>query len=291
MNLRSLFKRPARRGQALVETAILLPVLLMLLMLAIDLGRVFFVTIDLRNAAHEVTMFGGTQPDALCPDVLPVVDRQMGRAAPDNAICGSLGTNIDNVYITQAACEGGCDPWSPRDLRRHASFATRFASNIDSSRSCPSSAFSPEMGLVAVFRLRSRTAVPSSWVTRVDRLSRSEKGQSLVEFALVVPIVVLIMVGLFDLGHVVFQNNTLSDGARQGARIASVNPRAANYCSDVDEAVRSATRGLEFNTYTVTYQTINSIGAVSGTYRYLLGRSGDGRTASRLRLDPAIAWS
>ncbi len=141
MNLRSLFKRPARRGQALVETAILLPVLLMLLLLAIDLGRVFFVTIDLRNAAHEVTMYGGTQPDALCSDVMPVVDRQMGRAAPDNAICGPLGTNIDNVYITQAACEGGCAPWLPRLRRQLHSFATRFASNIDSSRSCPSWAF------------------------------------------------------------------------------------------------------------------------------------------------------
>ena len=97
-------------------------------------------------------------------------------------------------------------------------------------------------------------------------MSRSEKGQSLVEFALVIPIVILIMVGLFDLGHVVFENNTLSDGARQGARIASVNPRAANYCADVDEAVRSATRGLEFDRYTVTYKTVNSTGAVSGSY-------------------------
>ncbi len=126
MNLRSLFKRPARRGQALVETAILLPVLLMLLLLAIDLGRVFFVTIDLRNAAHEVTMYGGTKPDALCSDVMPVVDRQMGRTAPDNAICGPLGTNIDNVYITQADCEGGCEPWlPPYDANAELQYAVR----------------------------------------------------------------------------------------------------------------------------------------------------------------------
>jgi Flp pilus assembly protein TadG len=110
----------------------------------------------------------------------------------------------------------------------------------------------------------------------VAELSRSEKGQSLVEFALVIPIVVLLMVGLFDLGHVVFENNTLSDGARQGARIASVNPRAAAYCADVDEAVRSATRGLEFDIYTVTYQTINSTGAVSGTYLVCSGGAATG---------------
>jgi Flp pilus assembly protein TadG len=126
MNLRSPLKRPARRGQALVETAILLPVLLMLLLLAIDLGRVFFVTIDLRNAAHEVTMHGGTQPDALCPDVRPIVDRQMGRAAPDSAICGALGASTENVYITQASCEGGCVPWlPPYDANAQLRYAVR----------------------------------------------------------------------------------------------------------------------------------------------------------------------
>ena len=52
----------------------------------------------------------------------------------------------------------------------------------------------------------------------------SERGQSLVEFGLIIPIVLLIMFGLFDLGRVVFINNSLSDGARNGARHASVGP-------------------------------------------------------------------
>ena len=141
MNLRSLFKRPARRGQALVETAILLPVLLMLLLLAIDLGRVFFVTIDLRNAAHEVTMYGGTKPDATCSELRPVVDRQMGRTAPDNAICGALGGSTENVYITQAACEGGCSPWLPLyDANAQLRYAVRLEYR-----------FQPVMPLVGLF--------------------------------------------------------------------------------------------------------------------------------------------
>ncbi len=83
----------------------------------------------------------------------------------------------------------------------------------------------------------------------------SERGQTLVEFGLIIPIVLLIMLGLFDLGRVVFINNSLSDGARNGARHASIRPRDADYCAQVDDAVRSATRGQPLTPYTVTFTT------------------------------------
>ena len=108
----------SHRGQALVEAALLIPLLIMLLLLAIDLGRVFFTTIDLRNAAHEATMLGGTEPESLCQDgnastvdVKTVIDRQMGRSGlGDDAICGGLGAATERVYITQVTCES-CTPW------------------------------------------------------------------------------------------------------------------------------------------------------------------------------------
>jgi len=48
-------------------------------------------------------------------------------------------------------------------------------------------------------------------------------GQALVEFALVIPIFLLLLVGLFDLGRAVFAYNTLTNAAREGARLAIVN--------------------------------------------------------------------
>jgi Flp pilus assembly protein TadG len=48
-------------------------------------------------------------------------------------------------------------------------------------------------------------------------------GQSLVEFALVLPVFVLVLVSLFDLGRAVFAYNTLTNAAREGARLAIVN--------------------------------------------------------------------
>ena len=94
----------------------------------------------------------------------------------------------------------------------------------------------------------------------------SERGQTLVEFGLIIPIVLLIMLGLFDLGRVVFINNSLSDGARNGARHASTRPRDADYCARVDDAIRSATRGQPLTPYTVTFTTLDGDGNTLSTY-------------------------
>jgi Flp pilus assembly protein TadG len=95
---------------------------------------------------------------------------------------------------------------------------------------------------------------------------RSERGQTLVEFALVIPIVILLMLGLFDLGRIVFINNSLSEGVRHGARHATTDPRDDAYCQRIDTAVRSGIRGQQLNTYTVTYSTIAPDGSVNDTY-------------------------
>ena len=105
MSLRLRLTKRNSRGQSLVETALILPIIVLLLLLGIDLGRVFFTSIDLRNAAHEATMLGGTVPDATCAQMKDTVDRQMGRVGqPNAAVCGPLGTTTDVVYITNIGC-------------------------------------------------------------------------------------------------------------------------------------------------------------------------------------------
>jgi Flp pilus assembly protein TadG len=98
------------------------------------------------------------------------------------------------------------------------------------------------------------------------RLPTTERGQTLVEFGLVLPIIVLMMIGLFDLGRIVFINNSLSDGARHGARHAATDPEDVGYCGKIDEAVRSAIRGQELTTYTVIYTTVDTTGIETGDY-------------------------
>lgn len=51
-------------------------------------------------------------------------------------------------------------------------------------------------------------------------LGRDEKGQSLVEFALVVPILLLLVLGIMEFGRAYSANLTLQNATREGARLA-----------------------------------------------------------------------
>ncbi len=58
-------------------------------------------------------------------------------------------------------------------------------------------------------------------------------GQSLVEFALIFPLIVLLVVGFVEVGRAVFAYNTIANAARQAARVATVNQLAD--VTDCDE--------------------------------------------------------
>lgn len=51
--------------------------------------------------------------------------------------------------------------------------------------------------------------------------NREQKGQSLVEFAMVVPFLLLVLVGTIELGRAYYSYNTLSKAVREGARYVS----------------------------------------------------------------------
>ena len=53
-------------------------------------------------------------------------------------------------------------------------------------------------------------------------------GQSLVEFALVFPILFLVLMGVIDVGRLIYAANQVSDAAREGVRTAIVNQNASD---------------------------------------------------------------
>ncbi len=53
---------------------------------------------------------------------------------------------------------------------------------------------------------------------------KSQKGQSMVEVALAMPLLILILAGILDLGRAYFTFITLSDAAAEGAAYAAVHP-------------------------------------------------------------------
>ncbi len=64
-------RRPPRarsaRGQSLVEFAIVLPIFLIVIGGAVDLGRLFFAHVATENAAKEGAMYGATNPRCDAP--------------------------------------------------------------------------------------------------------------------------------------------------------------------------------------------------------------------------------
>lgn len=49
------------------------------------------------------------------------------------------------------------------------------------------------------------------------------RGQALAEFAIVLPVLLLLLMGVFDFGRAIVMQTSLTNGVREGARLASVN--------------------------------------------------------------------
>jgi Flp pilus assembly protein TadG len=52
---------------------------------------------------------------------------------------------------------------------------------------------------------------------------RSERGQTAVEFALVIPVMILFLLAIFQVGQTFFNNEDIATAARDGARSASIH--------------------------------------------------------------------
>ena len=64
-------------------------------------------------------------------------------------------------------------------------------------------------------------------------VSDRSRGQGLVEFVVALPLIVVLMLGLFDAGRVVINYSTLTNATRAGARVAIVNQSNDATCTSV----------------------------------------------------------
>ena len=79
---------------------------------------------------------------------------------------------------------------------------------------------------------------------------RQERGQTAVEFALVIPVMLLFLLGIFQIGVTFFNNESLQTSARDGARAGAIHTGAtvAQIQAYVDAAVRDNAVGLDTST-------------------------------------------
>jgi Flp pilus assembly protein TadG len=140
-------------------------------------------------------------------------------------------------------------------------------------------------------------------VTRFHRVhggKHARRGQGLVEFSLVFPIIVLILFGIIDLGRGVYAYNTIASAARVGARVAIVNqiqstpagecnqsrpienPGVPHWSVKTCAANSAISLGVQTSAVTVTYNTppnttlacspalrVGCIARVTVTYSYV----------------------
>jgi Flp pilus assembly protein TadG len=77
------------------------------------------------------------------------------------------------------------------------------------------------------------------------RLIRNEQGQTMVEFALVVPILCLILFGVLQFGALYNDYVTLTDASRVGARKATVSKYEDSPEAAAEAAARNSAKGLD----------------------------------------------
>lgn len=81
---------------------------------------------------------------------------------------------------------------------------------------------------------------------------RDERGQSLVEFALILPIIMFLLLGMVEMGFAINHNTTIVTATRMGARVGAslVNGSSLHHCLDstysdsVDPQIIAATEGV-----------------------------------------------
>src|SRR5947207_2126656 len=80
---------------------------------------------------------------------------------------------------------------------------------------------------------------------------KGERGQGLVELALMLPVLMLIVIGSLDFGRAIYVDNVLANAARDGARFASVDPNNVA-CAKQVAANLGSIANLTTNDVTVT---------------------------------------
>jgi Flp pilus assembly protein TadG len=97
---------------------------------------------------------------------------------------------------------------------------------------------------------------------------KDQRGQSLVEIAVTLPILLLVLMGILDLGRAYWTYITLSDAAAEGAAYAALNP------TDTEQAIARAadsSNGLiELDTalITVTHSELSAGNPITVTVEF-----------------------
>jgi hypothetical protein len=94
---------------------------------------------------------------------------------------------------------------------------------------------------------------------------RDDRGQTLAEFAIALPVFLFLLMAVFDFGRAIYMYNGVSQAARELARATSVHRCAGSPCalgsSPETQAVLATQRGLIPNLRTPSYSCVDIDGS------------------------------
>jgi Flp pilus assembly protein TadG len=92
-------------------------------------------------------------------------------------------------------------------------------------------------------------------MTAFTRQCRRSRGQALVEFALILPVLMLLLLGIIEFGRAWNVKQVLTDAAREGARLSVVGDPSVTQQSQVDTRIKQVVSraGIDSTQVTITY--------------------------------------
>ncbi len=101
--------------------------------------------------------------------------------------------------------------------------------------------------------------------TRIQQLLHSgDRGSALVEMAIALPLMMLIMTGIFSFSNALYQKLSLAEGVSVGGRVLAVDRGDTDPCKTATAAIEAAAPSVNNSNLSITY-TLNGIGQGSGT--------------------------
>jgi Flp pilus assembly protein TadG len=102
--------RRRRRGQGLVEFALIVPVFLLFLLIAVDFGRILFTYIQLINSARETAAYAAFNPNTLPAQLTTIASREanvQAQRGQSTISATSSCTTSAGVTLACSAAQGG----------------------------------------------------------------------------------------------------------------------------------------------------------------------------------------
>lgn len=79
----------------------------------------------------------------------------------------------------------------------------------------------------------------STKLCRIARMRKAPEGAAAVEFAVILPIFLLLMLGIIDFGNLFYQMHAVNEAARAAARYATTHQNLAGISTDVTNFVQT----------------------------------------------------